>query len=98
RGNGSGEFAVVVTPKFDMHVYTSTLTVKELKEAITEYCIPSDLHPRLPPPELTMDKLPPWYIGIYMEQLEQGGLRIPFSTFFLAGNNVRDSLSKLKYY
>ncbi|GJY25841.1 hypothetical protein Tco_0400567 [Tanacetum coccineum] len=24
------------------------------------------------------------YIGIYLEQLEQGGLRIPFSTFFLA--------------
>ncbi|GJS87317.1 hypothetical protein Tco_0769953 [Tanacetum coccineum] len=30
-----------------------------------------------------MDKLPSWYIVIYIEQLEQGGLRIPFLTFFL---------------
>ncbi|GJW32063.1 hypothetical protein Tco_0052095 [Tanacetum coccineum] len=87
-GSEPGEMApessqVVVMPKFNMHVYTSTLTTKELKEAIMEYCIPTHLHPRLPPPELTMDKLPPKYIRIYMEQLEQGGLRIPFSTFFL---------------
>nr|GEV57188.1 hypothetical protein [Tanacetum cinerariifolium] len=31
-----------------------------------------------------MDKLSLNIIGIYVEQLEQGGLRIPFSTFFLA--------------
>ncbi|GJZ52022.1 putative ribonuclease H-like domain-containing protein [Tanacetum coccineum] len=62
----------VVLPKFDMHIYTSILTTKELKEVIMEYCIPTDLHPRLPPPKLTMDKLPPKYIGIYTEQLEQG--------------------------
>ncbi|GJS10881.1 RNA polymerase beta'' subunit [Tanacetum coccineum] len=48
----------VVMPKFDMHIYTSTLTTKELKEADTEYCILAYLHPRLPPPTLTMDKLP----------------------------------------
>ncbi|GJZ59396.1 hypothetical protein Tco_0615212 [Tanacetum coccineum] len=74
---------VMVMPKFDMHTYTSTLTTKELKEVVIEYCIPLDLHPRLPPPKLTMDKLPSKYIGIYVEQLEQGGLRIPFSAFFL---------------
>ncbi|GJT94123.1 retrovirus-related pol polyprotein from transposon TNT 1-94, partial [Tanacetum coccineum] len=50
-GSEPGEVApessqAVVMPKFDMHIYTSTLTTKELKEAITEYCIPSDLHPR----------------------------------------------------
>ncbi|GJS10541.1 hypothetical protein Tco_0367337 [Tanacetum coccineum] len=73
---------VVVILKFDMHIHTSTLTTKELKEAITEYCIPTDLHPRLPSPELTMDNLPPNVIGIYIEQLEQGGLRIHLSTFF----------------
>ncbi|GJX41830.1 hypothetical protein Tco_0256820 [Tanacetum coccineum] len=67
-----------------MHVYTSILTTKELKEAITEYCIPTDLHPRLPPPDLTMNKLLSKYIRIYIEQLEQGGLRVPFYTFFLA--------------
>ncbi|GJW03501.1 hypothetical protein Tco_1562357 [Tanacetum coccineum] len=49
----------VVMPKFDMHTYTSILTTKELKEVITEYCIPTDLHPRLPPPGLTMGKLLP---------------------------------------
>nr|GEY31462.1 transposase (putative), gypsy type [Tanacetum cinerariifolium] len=49
----------VVMPKFDMHTYTSILTTKELKEVITEYCISTDLHPRLPPLGLTMDKIPP---------------------------------------
>ncbi|GJT35301.1 hypothetical protein Tco_0925720 [Tanacetum coccineum] len=83
-GSVSNGVSAMVLPKFDMHIYTSILTAKELKEAIAEYCIPTDLHPHLPPPELTMNKLLPWYIGIYMEQLEQGGLRIPFSTFFLA--------------
>ncbi|GJW90957.1 hypothetical protein Tco_0168510 [Tanacetum coccineum] len=73
----------VVLPKFEMHIHTSILTAQELKEAIIEYCIPTDLHPRPPPPGLTMNRLSPRYIGIYMEQLEQGGLRIPFSTFFL---------------
>ncbi|GJT32669.1 golgin candidate 5 [Tanacetum coccineum] len=75
---------VVVMPKFDMHTYTFTLTSKELKDVITEYCILMDLHPRLPPSGLTMDKLPSRYIGIYIEQLEQGGLHISFLVFFLA--------------
>ncbi|GJT58811.1 hypothetical protein Tco_1002344 [Tanacetum coccineum] len=75
---------VVVMPKFDMHTYTSTLMSKELKDAIMKHYIPMDLHPRLPPSGLTMDKLPSRYIGMYIEHLEQGGLRIPFSTFFLA--------------
>ncbi|GJW93798.1 hypothetical protein Tco_0173470 [Tanacetum coccineum] len=70
-------------PKFDMHIYTSELTAKELKEAVTEYCILKDLHPHLPLLDLTMEKLPSKYNRIYVEQLEQGGLRIPFSTFFL---------------
>ncbi|GKF31108.1 hypothetical protein Tco_0100906, partial [Tanacetum coccineum] len=51
-GSEPGEMApkssqVVVLPKFD-----------ELREAVTEYCILADLHPRLPPPDLIMDKLP----------------------------------------
>ncbi|GKA52419.1 hypothetical protein Tco_0745734 [Tanacetum coccineum] len=88
-GSVPGEMApessqVVVLPKFDKHIYTSELTAKELKEAVTEYCIPTDLHPCLPPSDLTMDKLPSRFIGIYMEKLEHGGLRNPFSTFFLA--------------
>nr|GEV23320.1 hypothetical protein [Tanacetum cinerariifolium] len=49
----------VVLPKFDMHIHTSNLTTKELKEFVMEYCIPTDLHPRLPPLEFTMNKLSP---------------------------------------
>ncbi|GJT23750.1 hypothetical protein Tco_0893687 [Tanacetum coccineum] len=75
---------VVVLPKFDMHIYTSDLTSSELKEVVEEYCIPLDLHPRLPHPDMTMNRLPSRYIGLYIEQLEQGGLRVPFSSFFLA--------------
>nr|GEV49156.1 hypothetical protein [Tanacetum cinerariifolium] len=87
-GSGPGEMAptstkVVVFPKFDMHVYTSELTTSELKAVVVDYFIPMDLHPRLPPPGMTMDRLPSWYIGLYVEQLEQGGLRVPFSSFFL---------------
>ncbi|GJY91532.1 hypothetical protein Tco_0506728 [Tanacetum coccineum] len=33
---------------------------------------------------MTMNRLPSKYIGLYTEQLEQEGLRIPFSSFFLA--------------
>nr|GEW83683.1 hypothetical protein [Tanacetum cinerariifolium] len=60
-------------PKLDMYIYTSELTSNELKTAVNEYCIPIDLHPRLPPPGITMDRLPSRYIGLYVEQLEQGG-------------------------
>ncbi|GJS12860.1 hypothetical protein Tco_0407332 [Tanacetum coccineum] len=74
----------VVLPKFDMHIHTSILTAGELKDVVSEYCIPVDMHPRFPPPSLTMNKLPLRYIRIYIEQLEQGGLQVPFSTFFLA--------------
>ncbi|GJS77897.1 hypothetical protein Tco_0727778 [Tanacetum coccineum] len=69
-----------------MHIYTSILTVGELKDVVSKYYIPVDLHPRLPPPGLTMNKLPSRYIDIYLEHLEQRGLRDPFSTFFLAGH------------
>ncbi|GKC84406.1 hypothetical protein Tco_1140123 [Tanacetum coccineum] len=87
-GSEPGEMALessraMVMPKFDMHTYTSIFTTKDLKEAIMKYCIPTDLHPCLPPPGLTMDKLSPKYTRIYIEQLEQRCLRIPFSTFFL---------------
>ncbi|GJS27244.1 gypsy type transposase [Tanacetum coccineum] len=55
-GSEPGEMApesskAVVLPKFDMHIYTSELTSEELKTAVNEYCIPMDLHPRLPPPD-----------------------------------------------
>ncbi|GKE41817.1 hypothetical protein Tco_1469101, partial [Tanacetum coccineum] len=53
----------VVVPKFDMHIYTSELTSTELKDAINEYCIPLDLHPRLPHSGMTMNRLLSRYIG-----------------------------------
>nr|GEY55167.1 hypothetical protein [Tanacetum cinerariifolium] len=53
----------VVILKFDMHIYTSELTSTELKDAINEYCIPIDLHPRLPHPGMMMNRLPSRYIG-----------------------------------
>ncbi|GJR98187.1 hypothetical protein Tco_0270361 [Tanacetum coccineum] len=76
-GSEPGEMApesskVVVLPKFDMHIYTSELTSSELKAAVEEYCIPLDLHPRLPHPDMMMKRLPSRYIGVYIEQLEQG--------------------------
>ncbi|GJT75340.1 hypothetical protein Tco_1042065 [Tanacetum coccineum] len=88
-GSEPGEMApksskAVVLPKFDMHVYTSELTSSELKSVIEEYSIPMNLHPRLPPLGMTIDRLPSWHIGLYIKQLEQGGLRVPFSSFFLA--------------
>ncbi|GKB49610.1 hypothetical protein Tco_0900363 [Tanacetum coccineum] len=87
-GSEPGEMApegsrAVVLPKFDMHIYTSKLTPSKLKAAVSEYCIPLDLHPRLSHPGMTMNRLPSRYIGLYIEQLEQG-LRILFSSFFLA--------------
>ncbi|GJU81537.1 hypothetical protein Tco_1283902 [Tanacetum coccineum] len=76
-GSEPGEMApessrAVVLPKFDMHIYTSKFTPSELKEAIGEYCIPPDLHPRLPPLGMMINRLPSRYISLYIEQLEQG--------------------------
>nr|GEV38563.1 hypothetical protein [Tanacetum cinerariifolium] len=74
----------VVILKFDMYIYTSTLALKELNQAIKDFCIPEGLRPRLPSPDLTMNKLLDNVIDIYVEQLDQGRMRIPFSTFLLA--------------
>ncbi|GJZ16261.1 hypothetical protein Tco_0551938 [Tanacetum coccineum] len=79
----SGGSKAVVFPKFDMHIYTSELISSKLGKAVKEYCIPLDLHPRLSPSGMMMNKLPSWYSGLYIEQLEQGGLRVLFSSFFL---------------
>nr|GEW09422.1 hypothetical protein [Tanacetum cinerariifolium] len=48
----------MVPAKFNMNVYVLEMTPKELEDAIREYGIPLDLHPQLPLPYLTMDKLP----------------------------------------
>nr|GEW52095.1 hypothetical protein [Tanacetum cinerariifolium] len=87
-GSEPGEMAPkssqdVVFPKFNMHIHTSILTTGELKDVVSEYCIPVDLHPRLPPPGLTMNKLTSLYIRIYLEQLEQGGYEFLFPPSFV---------------
>ncbi|GJV39238.1 hypothetical protein Tco_1417678 [Tanacetum coccineum] len=86
-GSEPGEMApesskAVVLPKFDMHIYTSELTLEELKTTINEYCIPMDLHPRLPPPVMTMDRLPSRYIRLYVKQLEEGRVAGPVLFLF----------------
>ncbi|GKC09053.1 hypothetical protein Tco_1000663 [Tanacetum coccineum] len=55
---GSHAAGDAVVLKFDMHVYTSVLTSDEVKNLAEEYAIPSDLHPCVPPSDLTMNRLP----------------------------------------
>ena len=69
--------------KFDMHVHTSHMSQSDLDAIILTYNIPADLHPILPDPNMTMDRLPSDKIGIYTQQLDLGGARIPFSRFLL---------------
>ncbi|GJX23051.1 putative reverse transcriptase domain-containing protein [Tanacetum coccineum] len=46
-----------VVPKFDMHIYTSILTIDEVNSLVKEYAIPLYLHPWVPPSTMTMNKL-----------------------------------------
>jgi hypothetical protein len=71
--------------KFDMHVHTSKLSQHTLDKFCIEYCIPIDLHPMVPPDGFTMNDLPDSKIGIYVQQVKLGGIRIPFSSFLLRG-------------
>nr|GEV14141.1 hypothetical protein [Tanacetum cinerariifolium] len=77
---GSQTAGDVVVSKFDMHVYTSVLTSDEVNSLVAEYAIPLDLHPCVPPSDLTMNRLPADKIGIYDQYLELSGVRVPFST------------------
>ena len=70
--------------KFDMHLHTSKLSQHTLDKLCTEYGIPTDLHPMVPPDGFTMNELPESKIGIYVQQVKLGGVRIPFSSFLLA--------------
>ncbi|GKD51906.1 hypothetical protein Tco_1280882 [Tanacetum coccineum] len=81
--SGSQTVVDAVVLKFDMHVYTFVLTFDEVKNLVSEYAIPLDLHPCVPPYGLTMNRLPADKIGIYDQYLELSGVRVPFSTFLL---------------
>ncbi|GJU53448.1 putative ribonuclease H-like domain-containing protein [Tanacetum coccineum] len=80
--------SVILASSSGHHYIAFQLSVPVLQlyilAAVNEYCIPLDLHPRLLPPGMMMNRLLSRYIGLYIEQLEQGGLRVPFSSFFLA--------------
>ncbi|GJR83151.1 hypothetical protein Tco_0153936 [Tanacetum coccineum] len=70
--------------KYDMKNRICTLSKNDLKYLVKTYRIPLDLHPRLPDPGFTMDRLPGDVICIYSEFLQFFGIRIPFSTLLLS--------------
>ncbi|GJY33492.1 hypothetical protein Tco_0417961 [Tanacetum coccineum] len=71
-------------PKFDMPLYTSDMTAKDVKSLALRHGIPLDLHPVALTKEWTMDKLPDDMIGLYEQYFELSGIRVPFYTFLLA--------------
>ncbi|GJS97290.1 hypothetical protein Tco_0804258 [Tanacetum coccineum] len=70
-------------PKFDMHLYKSSLNESHVRYLVKLYGIPEELHPRVAPMGMTMNALPLGAIGLYAYHFQQGGLRVPFSSFFL---------------
>ncbi|GJU63193.1 transmembrane 9 superfamily member 1-like protein [Tanacetum coccineum] len=68
--SGSHSAGATAIPKFDMHTFTSGLTVDEVNNIAEEYGIPLDLRPRVPSSTMTMDNLPFDVIGIYEQYLE----------------------------
>ncbi|GJW73780.1 hypothetical protein Tco_0133150 [Tanacetum coccineum] len=70
--------------KSDLSDRMCALSKNDLKDLVKTYRIPLDLHPRLPDPGFTMDRLPADAIGIYSEFLRFFGVRVPFSTFLLS--------------
>ncbi|GJU29430.1 hypothetical protein Tco_1173019 [Tanacetum coccineum] len=73
----------VVLPKFDMHLYQSSLNETHVKWLVKCYGIPKDLRPRIVPADMTIYRLPNDAIGLYVHHFRRGGLRVPFSRFFL---------------
>ncbi|GKD41798.1 hypothetical protein Tco_1262005 [Tanacetum coccineum] len=81
--------------KFDMHLHRSSLTEIQVKWLVKCYGIPKDLRPRVAPKGMTMNALPHDAIGLYAHHFQQGGLRVPFSSFFLknrVGKNCKPCL------
>nr|GEV11575.1 hypothetical protein [Tanacetum cinerariifolium] len=70
--------------KNDMKDRICTLSKNDLKDLVKTYRIPLDLHPRLPDPGFTMDRLPADAIGIYSKFLWFFKVCVPFSTFILS--------------
>ncbi|GJU97609.1 zinc finger, CCHC-type containing protein [Tanacetum coccineum] len=70
-------------PKFDMKLYKYSLTKTHVKWLAKCYGNLADLHPRVVLEGMTMNALPNDAIGLYAHHFQQGGLRFPFSSFFL---------------
>ncbi|GJS87343.1 hypothetical protein Tco_0769979 [Tanacetum coccineum] len=63
-------------PKFDMHLYKSSLNESHAKYLVKLYGIPEDLHPLVVSEGMTMNALPLGVIGLYAHHFQQGGLRL----------------------
>nr|GEV06777.1 hypothetical protein [Tanacetum cinerariifolium] len=59
-----------VLPKFDTHLYRSCLDEKHVKCLVRCYGIPEDLHPRVAPAVMTMDRLPDNAIRLYVHHFQ----------------------------
>ncbi|GKD54209.1 hypothetical protein Tco_1287596 [Tanacetum coccineum] len=57
------EVEAATLPKFDMHLYKSSLSETDIKWLTKCYKIPKELHPRIVPEGMTMDQLPNDAIG-----------------------------------
>ena len=69
--------------KKDIRLRPSTMDEGEVLVVVETFGIPKDLHPRVPPSGMTMDRLPADAIGLYAEYFFDAGLTVPFSTFLL---------------
>nr|GEX73272.1 hypothetical protein [Tanacetum cinerariifolium] len=59
-------------PKFDMHLYRSSLNESHVRYLVKLYGIPEELYPRVVPEGMTMDALHPGAIGLYAHHFQQG--------------------------
>nr|GEX65275.1 hypothetical protein [Tanacetum cinerariifolium] len=69
-------------PKFDMPLYSSEMTAKDVKLLALRHDIPLDLHPIALTKEWTMDQLPKDMIGLYEQYFEFSGIRQTRSLVF----------------
>nr|GEX79394.1 hypothetical protein [Tanacetum cinerariifolium] len=77
----SGEDQVVdaaALPKFDMPLYESEMTAKDVKLMAIRHGIPLDLHPVALTKGWTMDQLLDDIIGLYEQYFESSGIRVLF--------------------
>nr|GEV82329.1 hypothetical protein [Tanacetum cinerariifolium] len=66
---------VAALPKFDMPLYESEMTAKDVKSLAIRHGIPLDLHPVALTKGWTMDQLPDDMIGLYEQYFEFSGIK-----------------------